>query len=101
MIFPLTVHQTYHDQGFFNVKVEFDRAVRRAEGPIPILVGKGKQRIEGKINRSANNNKTARIMGGAALRDWFVANCRVGDTVFVDLNSTNEIRITRDPPGTC
>ncbi len=99
VIFPLTVHRTYYEKGFFNVTVEYDRAVRRAEGPVAIIVGSREPRIEGRIDRSANNNHTARIMGGTALRDWFRSNCHVGDTVFVDLTSTSEIRITKDEPS--
>lgn len=98
IIFPLILHQTYFDKGFFNVTVEFDHNVRRAEGAIPILVGEHPQQIEGRIDRSANNNKTPRIMGGAALRDWFGRNCKVGQTVYVDLSSMSEIRISNKSP---
>ena len=98
VIFPLTVYKTYYETGFFNIKVAYDRSVRHAEGPINIILGPQKQRIDGRIDRSANNNKTARIMGGIKLRDWFHSNCRVGDTVFVNLSSMREIRITKDEP---
>lgn len=97
-IFPLTVHKTYYEQGFFNIKVAYDRSVRRAEGPINIILGPQKQRIDGRIDRSANNNKTARIMCGTKLRDWFHSNCSVGDIVYVNISSMQEIHITKDEP---
>ena len=98
IIFPRSIEMTYFKQGLFNVTVEFDDAVRQAEGHIPLLVGDPAQQIDGKIDRSANLNKTPRIMGGAPLRDWFQANCHVGDIVYVDLTSKSEIRITKTDP---
>lgn len=94
-VLPLTVHETYHKTGFFNVPVAFNRCVNRSEGPIKIVVGDAQRLIAGKINRSANINGTPRIMGGTALRDWFQRNCEVGDVVKVDLSSFSEIRITK------
>ena len=94
-VFPLTVHETYYKSGFFNVPVAFDRCVNWSEGSIKNVVGEAQRLIEGKINRSANDNGTPRIMGGTALRDWFQRNCKEGDIVKVDLSSFSEIRITK------
>ena len=90
--FRLTLHKTYYDKGFFNVTVEFDRFVRSSEGPIKLLLGKSGE-IVGHINRRANLNGTARIMGGSALRDWFQRNYRPLDIVDVDLSAVDKVRL--------
>lgn len=92
--FPLKLHKTYYEQGFFNVTVDFDGYVRDEEGPIPLLLGAGVV-IEGRIDRHANQNATARIHGGALLRDWFQQNFACGDVVNVDLSSTEQIRLMK------
>ncbi len=78
-VFQLKLWKTYYNQGFFNVPRQFDHCVGD-EGPVTlVLCGNG--RIAGYINRSANLNGTSRVMGRAALRDWFQSNYSVGDTV--------------------
>lgn len=96
-IFPLKLHKTYLEQGFFNVTVDFDRFVRQTEGPVElVLLADGKeQRREAKVNRSANMNGTARIIGGTKLRDWFLNHFDVGTRLDVDLGSDREIRIQK------
>jgi hypothetical protein len=92
-IFELTLEKTYYGKGFFNVKVGFDPFVRQTEGPVELRLGRTGVVVQGKIDRRANQNGTARIMGGAKLRDWFQANFRQGDTVNIDLRSLDAIRI--------
>lgn len=96
-VFPLVVHQTYWNQGFFNVRVEFDDLVESG-GTVWLLLEAERHRIEATINRSANQNGTARIMGGPGLRDWFQRHCRVGQTVFVDLSSRRQVAIGLKQP---
>ena len=71
----LTLEKTYYRQGFFNVTVDFDRFIRPTEGPVESILGTSGLKIQGKANRSANLNRTARIMGGSKLRDWFHWHC--------------------------
>jgi len=85
-IFSLTLHPTYYNQGFFNVTVDFDRFVRSQEGQVFLRLGLEGPQIQGMINRRANRNGTARIIGGAKLRDWFQKNYRPMETVAVDLS---------------
>lgn len=92
--FPLNLHKTYYEQGFFNVTVGFDGYVRDEEGLIPLLLGAGVV-IEGRIDRHVNQNATARIHGGVQLRDWFQQNFACGDVVNVDLSSTDQIRLIK------
>lgn len=88
-LFKLKLQKTYFQQGFFNVTVDFDRFVRSSEGPVQLRLGRNGLAIQGTINRRANQNATARIRGGPKLRDWFMSNFEVMDTVVVDLTSTD------------
>ncbi len=90
-IFELTLHKTYYNMGFFNVTVDFDQYVGE-EGPVKIILD-DKQELIGYINRRANQNGTARVMGGAELRDWFQANFHVIDRIDVDLSKLDVIRL--------
>ena len=98
-IFQLTVQQTYYAQGFFNVTREFDQYVRNTEGPVDLVLGDSKQTVKGRIDRRANLNGTARIHGGAPLRDWFQANFQPLEKVKVDFSSVETIRISRPLPA--
>ena len=92
-VFRLTLEKTYYRQGFFNVPVAFDQFVRATEGPVDLILGPSGTRIQGKVDRSANRNGTARVMGRSTLRDWFQANHAVGDIIDVDLSLMDSIRI--------
>ena len=59
--FPLKLEKTYYAQGFFNVKVDYDRYVGR-EGDVELVLGAST--ITARIDRTANQNGTARVMGG-------------------------------------
>ena len=78
-VFYLTLEKSYYNQGFFNVPVKFDDLVGRS-GPVTLVLGNDGS-IQADINRTANQNRTARIMGRTRLRDWFQRNYSVGDTV--------------------
>lgn len=90
-IFTLRLQPTYYKMGFFNVTVDFDRYVRSSEGPVQLRLGDSGQVIEGRIDRHANPNGTARILGGVRLRDWFQRKFEEGDRVSVDLQSLESI----------
>lgn len=90
-IFKLKLQQTYFKQGFFNVIVDFDRYVRKTDGPVQLRLGRNGIQIEAKINRQVNTNGTARILGGVPLRTWFQNNFEPMDTVGVDLTSQDVI----------
>ena len=78
-ILHLKLWKTYYKQGFFNIPREFDHMVGD-EGPMTLTILGGGQ-IGADVNRSANGNGTARIMGRTALRDWFQRTYSEGDTV--------------------
>ena len=87
----LTLWNTYYNSGFFNIRVAFDKYVRSDEGSLTLTLGKSRRKIRAFVNRSANQNGTARIMGGAALKDWFQENHRQGEKVLMTFASLKEI----------
>jgi len=91
-VFRIVLNKAYYKQGFFNVKVDYDRYIDKAEGPIKIQLNDGRI-IGAKINRSANTNGTARIMGGTELRNFFHSKFKEGDTVDMDIISPDYIQI--------
>jgi hypothetical protein len=66
--FILTLQDTYHRRGFFNVPVNVDKYFGRNEQSITIYCGREKLQVIGKINRTANTNGTPRIMGAVLHR---------------------------------
>ncbi len=89
--FQLVLHETYYQNGFFNVAVAFDQFVRSENGPIRIYLGNTDDYVDGRVDRTANQNGTARIFGGRELRDWFQGNFKVKDTVLVKFLSPEVI----------
>ena len=81
--YQLKLHKSYYEKGFFNLGVDVERYLTYEEGIIDILVGKGEQKIEGRITRKANQNGTPRIYGRSELRDWFQDNYKKGEKVQV------------------
>lgn len=79
--YRLPLHPTYFSQGFFNVPVDYDRFVRRADS-VTIQLGPNGPTVEGTINWRANRNGTARIRARGLAR-WFWDNFKVGDIVEV------------------
>lgn len=93
-LFPLTLHKTYYNHGFFNVTVAFDHLVRADDGPLQLILENSPPCV-GKINRRANLNGTARIFGGVELRDWFQKNFDLGEVVQVEFVSLDTVRLSR------
>ncbi len=91
--FPVVVHKTYFNQGFFNVGVDYSTLLGADGQKIEILCGDDSQPVIGTINRTANINHTPRIMGGTGLRNWFQRNVRVMQEVQIIVRSPTSIRI--------
>lgn len=86
--------QTYYSQGFFNVGREHSQLFGSNNSTIEIQLGrKPTKTIQGYINRTANNNRTPRIMGGKELREWIKRIFKVNDTMKVDIISPISIRL--------
>ena len=84
-VFVLRLEKSYYDHGFFNVTMDYDRYVGAA-GSAELVLGK-EATVRRSINRDANTNGTARILGGPPLRDWFQRHYSQGDLVPVRLRS--------------
>jgi len=84
--------KTYYRQGFFNVPVEYDGLLGSHGEAIEIHV-EGMPRMLGTINRTAQRNGTARVMGGKALRTCFKATFNPGDQLTVLIESPRKIRL--------
>jgi hypothetical protein len=84
---------TYYRRGFFNVgKAATD--IFGADGEtIEIFLGSTDRPVIGTINRTANKTRAPRIMGGPAVRDWFIAQGEEGQFVSVEVNSPTSIRL--------
>jgi len=96
MKFNLTLQKSYHKHGFFNVTVDYDRYMRKEEGPIQLKLGENGPVIKANLNRTANINGTSRVYGGLPLREWFKNNCSPMDTVQIDPTSPDLIVLIPD-----
>lgn len=94
-VYKLTLHKTYYDKGFFNLGIDVERFVRSDSGPIAILLGDSKARIEGRVDRTANVNGTPRVFGGVELQNWFQRSYDLKDVIDVCIMSPDEIWIKR------
>ncbi len=94
-VFTITLEKTYYNQGFFNVPAYADPAMRQEEGPLELALGDSDQRIAGRLDRRANPNRTARIFGGAKLRNWFKRNFHMLEQVEVEIVEPDLLRVTR------
>jgi hypothetical protein len=92
-IMPLRLENTYWSKGFFNVRVEFERHVLQKQGPIDIFLGNSPVSIRGRIDRTANMNRTPRIHGNKPLRAYFQQFAPLS-TLRVAFESPTRIRIT-------
>src|SRR5690606_15081324 len=91
--FTLVLQPTYHRTGFFNVGVS-SQALLGADGEtIELYTDESEQPLLGKINRTANQNGSPRVLGGTGLRDWFQSAADVMDIVHVDVLSSTAVRL--------
>jgi hypothetical protein len=91
--YKLKLYRTYYRNGFFNIPVSYDRYVRSDNGPINLFIPSTGQTIPGIVNRDANNNHTARVMGGVNLRDYFQRYHEEGDIIRVEFVDMKKIQI--------
>ncbi len=92
-VMKIVLQRTYYKQGFFNVPVEFDRLFGPHNSKVEIVLDTATDPIEGVINRTAQRNGTARILGHAGLRNYFQSQFRPEDSVAVVIESPQRIRL--------
>ena len=93
--FKLTLHETYYKMGFFNITVDYDKYIGEDQSSIELHLENTGSIIQGHINRTANNNGTARIMGGKDLKNWFHENCAVLDKVDIEILTPTALNIRK------
>ena len=93
--FKFRLSKTYYNQGFFNVTREFDCYVGENESTIEFHLFDSDLVIYGRINRTANLNGTARIMGGKELKSWFQSHFSIGDVIAVEFLTANSVKLSK------
>lgn len=93
--FVLKLHKAYFNSGFFNVIVKYQHLFRGHNEEITIFCEEPLKNFKGYINRTANNNKTPRIMGGVALKRWFHDASILDGEVLVEVLSKTSIRLKK------
>ena len=92
--FHFVLQPTYFRSGFFNVGVSSQKHIGSDGEMIELFLGGAHQPVLGTINRRANTNRTPRVMGGTALRDWFQKHANAMDHVGVQVFSPTSIRLS-------
>jgi hypothetical protein len=93
--FVLKLHKAYFNSGFFNVIVKYQHLFGGHNEEITIFCEEPLKNFKGYINRTANNNKTPRIMGGVALKRWFHDASVLDGEVLVEVLSKTSIRLKK------
>lgn len=93
--FVIQLGQTYFNQGFFNVPVEYSNSLAGNNSKIEIKINNTEQPIQGYINRLANKNGTPRIMGGIELKQWIQTNFKQDDKMKVQILSPVSIELLK------
>lgn len=90
--FRLRLGQAYYYQGFINVPVAFSDQLGEHGVSIDIHLGQS-QTVPARINRTANPNRTPRIMGGKVMKEWIQTHHAFGDIIEVTILSSSHIEI--------
>lgn len=91
--FAFVAQPTYRRSGFFNVPAKEARLFGGDGQRIELFLGDAVEPVIGTINRAAVKNRAPRIMGGARVRDWLLANVAEGAACHVAVLSPVSIRL--------
>jgi hypothetical protein len=92
--FTIELGQTYYKYGFINPGVEASKHLGGHDEPVLIEFSDGTPAIQSRINRTANQNGSVRIIGNnRAIAWWFQANFNPGDPVYADVTGPHTIRL--------
>lgn len=82
LTFAIKLGQTYYQQGFINPGVEASKHIGKHGEPIIVYLGGRSDSVNSFINRTANLNGSARLVGNnRRIAEWFQRNFRPGDIV--------------------
>ena len=93
--FIVNIGFAYYNSGFFNVRKKYSEKFGEHRTPIKVQLGEEKSIIEGYVNRTANTNKTPRIMLGKSYTNWMKENFKEGDVMKVKIINSNTLILTR------
>jgi len=85
--------EAHYNQGFFNIRQTFSNMFGKDRSLIFIQLGDNSEIIEGYINRTANPNKTPRIMIGNTYTNWIQKNYVKGDILTIELFTNRKIKL--------
>lgn len=86
--------KSYYERGFFNLKTSYSHLVGEDKSEIQIVLeGKDKYTIPGKINRTANVSKAARVIGNKPLKMWFQENAEINSELRITFISKKKIKL--------
>lgn len=87
----VVLSETYFNQGFFNVRIEYSACLGEHNEPI-VFQKDDETSILGYINRTANSNSTPRIMLGKEFTKWIQTNYSVGSILKVKIISKHYLK---------
>jgi len=83
----------YYNQGFINIPVKYNDEIGADGEEIEFFVNNYDRPITGYINRTANKNRTPRLMGGKELKEKIMENFVQGQSIEVVILTTQSIFI--------
>lgn len=89
----ILIGKAYYNQGFFNIRKRFSNMFGEDKSRIFVQLGDNPEIIEGYINRTANPNKTPRIMIGIAYSNWIQMNFAKGDILTIEVFTNSKIKL--------
>lgn len=89
--FKIKLGTTYYNTGFINPGAKVDQLLGKHNQEILVRLGPTGKSVYSIINRSANLNRSARIMARKAVADWFKANYKLNDVVKAEVLSPQMI----------
>lgn len=89
----ILIGEAYYNQGFFNIRKRFSNMFGEDKSQIFIQLGNNPETIQGYINRTANPNKTPRIMIGIAYTNWIQMNYAKGDILTLEVFTNSKIKL--------
>ncbi len=91
--FSVVLHNAYYNGGFFNVTVTDQHLFGKDGEEIRITFGDEHEQLVGIIDRRANRNHTPRIRGRTELKQWFLREKKLMDTLYVSVVTPNDILV--------
>lgn len=89
-IFVIT--KSYYERGFFNIKTNYSHLVAGDKVPINIVLD-SKKNILGRISRTANATKVARIIGNKPLRIWLEKHSGINKEIKITFINKKKIKL--------